>query len=249
MDIELPIAIQRQPDYTTCGPTSLHAAYAFFGDAITLPEVIEQTHKLEGGGTLSVHLAVHALRRGYQVETWVCNVALWDPTWFQAKTDLAEKVRARFRAKGALDDPRGRDGLAAIEEYLARKGKLRWGDLTPRRIGGILRRGLPILTGTNGTYLYQCARETPQGADDVLGEPFGHFVIVCGYRSKDQSVSIADPLKDNPLHGTKYYRTSVHRLIGAIFLGASTNDANFMVIRPKGQRAKPVDGRDRPETK
>jgi hypothetical protein len=26
MDVELPIVIRRQPDYTTCGPTSLHAA-------------------------------------------------------------------------------------------------------------------------------------------------------------------------------------------------------------------------------
>jgi hypothetical protein len=25
MDVELPILIRRQPDYTTCGPTSLHA--------------------------------------------------------------------------------------------------------------------------------------------------------------------------------------------------------------------------------
>jgi hypothetical protein len=40
MDIDLPVAIQRQPDYTTCGPTSLHAVYSYFGDSVTLPEVI-----------------------------------------------------------------------------------------------------------------------------------------------------------------------------------------------------------------
>jgi hypothetical protein len=49
-------------------------------------------------------------------------------------------------------------------------------------------------------------------------------------------VSIADPLLDNPLHGTKYYRASVYRLIGAVFLGAATDDSNFLVIRPKDWR-------------
>ena len=66
MQVELPLAIDRQPDYTTCGPTSLHAVYRFLGDDISLSQVIAQTPKNPGGGTLNVHLAVHALRRGYK---------------------------------------------------------------------------------------------------------------------------------------------------------------------------------------
>jgi hypothetical protein len=58
-------------------------------------------------------------------------------------------------------------------------------------------------------------------------------VVVCGYRSQDESVSIADPLKDNPLHGTGYYRASVYRLIGAIFLGSSSDDANVLMVQPR----------------
>ncbi len=65
------------------------------------------------------------------------------------------------------------------------------------------------------------------------GGPFGHFIVSCGYRDEDQSVAIADPLKDNPLHGTKYYRSSVHRLIGATFLGVGSDDGNLMRIGPK----------------
>ena len=103
-------------------------------------------------------------------------------------------------------------------------------------ISGVLKHGLSILTGTNGTYLYQCSRETEKGPDDVAGDAFGHFIVVCGYHSKDHSVSVADPLKDNPLHGTKYYRASIYRLIGAIFLGAATDDSNFLVIQPKKWR-------------
>jgi len=234
MEIELPLTIRRQPDYTTCGPTSLHAVYNYFGDPITLEQVISEVHMLEGGGTLSPHLAVHALRRGYEAEMWVCNVALFDPTWFQQKTDIVAKLRERLQAKGLLDNPRFANAMDDIENYFKLKGKLRWGDLTPRLIGGYLKRGLPILTGTNGTYLYQCMRETPDGPHDVVGEPFGHFVVVAGYHTSESAVSIADPLKDNPLHGTKYYRASVYRLIGSIFLGASSGDSNFMVIKPKG---------------
>jgi hypothetical protein len=57
--------------------------------------------------------------------------------------------------------------------------------------------------------------------------------VVCGYHSKDRSVRIVDPLLDDPLHGTKHDRASVHRLIGAIFLGAASDDANPLVIQPK----------------
>jgi hypothetical protein len=48
--------------------------------------------------------------------------------------------------------------------------------------------------------------------------------VLAGYRSGDDSVAIADPLLDNPAHGTKYYRANVYRLLGAIFLGVGTDD-------------------------
>jgi hypothetical protein len=51
-------------------------------------------------------------------------------------------------------------------------------------------------------------------------------------------VAIADPLKDNPAHGTKYYRTSVWRLFGAIFLGVGSDDGNLIRIRPKDWQAR-----------
>jgi hypothetical protein len=234
IDIELPVRIERQPDYTTCGPTSLHAVYSYFGDGIPLQQVIAETHRHETGGTLSVHLAHHALRRGYEADLWVSNVNIWDPTWFTTETDLLAKLRARFEAKGVASEDRYRHALAAGKEFLELGGRVRWGDLSPARIAGVLERRLPILTGANSTYLYQCARETDKGPDDVAGDAFGHFIVVCGYRDSDESVSIADPLLDNPLHGTKYYRASVHRLIGSIFLGAATDDANCLVLRPKG---------------
>jgi hypothetical protein len=231
--VHLPLSILRQPDYTTCGPTSLHAVYAFYDDAIPLQQVIDEIETLEGGGTLSVHLAVHALRRGYQADLWVCNVAHWDPTWFKQKTDLAAKLQARLAAKGRTADARYAKATEATVEYLRLGGRVYWSDLTPGRIYDVLRRGYPILTGTNGTYLYQSARETPEGEDDVKGDAFGHFLVVAGCDTEKDTVDVADPLKDNPLHGTNYYTVTVHRLIGAIFLGAASDDANCLIIRPK----------------
>jgi hypothetical protein len=63
--------------------------------------------------------------------------------------------------------------------------------------------------------------------------------VICGYRSDDQTVAIADPLLDNPAHGTKYYRASVYRLLGAIFLGVGSDDGNLMLIQPKGKTPLP----------
>ncbi len=239
MDIELPVNIERQPNYTTCGPTSLHALYSYFEDNITLPQVISEVHQHEiGGGTLSIHLGLHALSRGYEVVTWVSNVNYWDPTWFTGKTDLAAKLRARFEAKGWMKSDRHLLALKAVEEYLERGGKIVWGELSPQRISGVLEKGLPILAGTNGVYLYQCARETEQGPDDIAGDVYGHFIVIRGYRSEDETASIADPLLDNPAYGSKYYRANIYRLIGAIFLGAATDDANCLVIQPKGWKPR-----------
>jgi hypothetical protein len=122
MNVELPVLIERQPDYTTCGPTALHAVYRYFNDPIDLATVIEETPKLPGGGTLSVHLSVHALRRGYEVDTWMCNVRHMDPTWFQQPTDILAKLKARTAAKKLGDDPRYGPAIQAVEEYLTLGG-------------------------------------------------------------------------------------------------------------------------------
>jgi hypothetical protein len=238
VDIDLKVQIESQPDYTTCGPTALHSIYRYYGDPITLQAVIDETPKLPGGGTLGVHLSVHALRRGYEVTTWLCNVRHMDPTWFKQPTDVLAKLKARAEAKGLFQDPRYGPAMEAVEQYMTLGGKLVWGDLSPDLIAKQMANGTPLLTGTNGTYLYQSARETDAGEDDVRGESFGHFIVIGGYRSSDQTLPIADPLLDNPAYGTKYYRVSVHRLIGAIFLGVGSDDGNLMLIKPKGSNPK-----------
>ena len=131
MDADLNVLIERQPDYTTCGPTALHAIYRYYEDPIDLKTVIAETPKLPTGGTLGVHLSVHALRHGYDVTTWVCNVRHMDPTWFQKPTDVLAKLKARAAAKNFADDPRYGPAMEAVEQYMELGGKLVWGNLTP----------------------------------------------------------------------------------------------------------------------
>ena len=63
--------------------------------------------------------------------------------------------------------------------------------------------------------------------------PPGHFVVVSGITPDENIVSIADPLKNNPLANGHYYEVDIHRLINSIMLGMVTYDANLLIIRPK----------------
>ena len=63
--------------------------------------------------------------------------------------------------------------------------------------------------------------------------PTSLHALYGGFRSAGETASVADPLMDNPAHGSKYYRVGIHRLIGSIFLGATSDDANCLVIRPR----------------
>ncbi len=227
---QLKLEVLPQPDYTTCGPTCLHAVYSYYGDHISLERVISEVTPLPGGGTLAVWLACHALRRGFSAEIHTYNLQVFDPTWFSEKVNIEERLRNQRKWKR-------REKLAhatqAYLTFLQLGGELKFQELTPNLIRGILSLKTPILTGLSATYLYGCAREYEDNYDDVRGDPTGHFVVLSGYDRKKRVVMVADPLQDNPLYGSRYYSVGMDRLIGAILLGILTYDANLLVIRPK----------------
>lgn len=219
-----------QPDDTTCGPTCLHAVYRYWGEEITLDQVVGEIEPLPGGGTLAVTLACHALRRGFDAEILTYNLQLFDPTWFSQPVDLAERLRAQQHAK------RGRKLTLATEaylEFLRLGGTLRYQELTPALLRHFLDREVPILTGLSATYLYGCAREHRDVYDDIRGHPTGHFVVISGYDHAQQELRVADPLTDNPAFDPHHYSVAMERLIAAILLGIVTYDANLLVITPK----------------
>lgn len=230
---ELPVEMWPQPDETTCGPTCLHAIYRYWGEDEPLADVIARTSRLEQGGTFAVHLACDALRRGYRATIYTYNVTVFDPTWFaRPGVDIADRLQRQREVK---TDYRLQHATEGYLEFLALGGRLRFVDLSRYLIRGILRRGLPILTGLSSTYLYRVAREfgPDDRPDDVRGLPAGHFVIIAGYNRPERTVLVADPYQPNPYGGMHRYWLNVERVVGAVLLGIVTHDANLLVIHPQ----------------
>lgn len=236
MQTQLKLDILPQPDGTTCGPTCLHAVYRFYGDDIPLEQVIAEVPSLEGGGTLAVLLASHALRRGYRATIYSYNLQVFDPTWFTPGVhDLHTRLAAQMQNK---DVPKLHVATRAYLDFLERGGRLRFEDLTAGLIRQYLDRSKPILTGLSATYLYRSAREFGPHAeyDDIRGEASGHFVVLSGYDQREKTVLVADPLLPNPVSDSHQYFINIDRVICAILLGIITYDANLLIIEPEHKR-------------
>lgn len=228
---KLKFEIQRQPDPTTCGPTCLQAVYRYFGDFVPLSEVISDVPELSGGGTLAVHLACHALKRGYRTTIFPYNLKIFDPTWAGVTgKEIVSKLQHQLALK------QGVPGIGietdAYLAYLALGGELRFEVMRPSLIRRYLKRSLPILAGLSATYLYDSPREYDIGAgpvyDDVQGYPAGHFVVLSGYDVRSRRVEVADPYTPE-----RHYAVDVYRLICSIMLGILTYDGNLLVIEKR----------------
>lgn len=228
--------ILAQPDDATCGPTCLHAIYSYFGDALPLGAVISEVEPLATGGTLAVNLARHALRRGYSATLYTYNLHVFDPTWFApTRQDLACRLRAQANHK---EHPKLRRATSAYLDFLDLGGRVEYHELSRDFLARLLADG-PVITGLCATYLYACARETGEHrlvADDVCGEPTGHFVVLAGYDEDRASVAVADPLENRPGFDSHVYEVAIDRVLGAILLGVLTYDANLTVLRPPVSR-------------
>jgi Guanylylate cyclase len=229
--------IKNQPNDTTCGPTSLHAVYKYYGDKITLKNVISQVTHFDEGGTLAVLLGCHALERGYNAKLYTYNLNIFDPTWFQEDVDLISKLREQYNYK---KDKKLKTVSKAYIRFLEKGGKLRYDELTTSLLKKYFEQGIPILTGLSATYLYQSKREltiknNKLAYDDIRGYPMGHFVVLCGYDEEKKHVVIADPYTNHPFN-SNYYSVKVNRLINSILLGIVTYDSIFLIIEPKNKK-------------
>ena len=226
--------ITPQPNEITCGPTCLHAMYQHHGLDVPLEEVIRLVPQLPEGGTLTVMLALDALRRGLHATLVSFNLQLFDPTWFRpGGPTLSERLMAQTRLK---NDWKLRFATEAYLEFLALGGELRMSEMTPPLISGMLAQGDPLIVALSGTWLYQAARERPldNEPDDLAGEPMGHFVILHGLDAASDRAWIADPFLHMPEPGKHHYQVSVDRLRTAILLGIVTYDAELLQIRRPG---------------
>ena len=233
MSAGFPLEILPQPNDTTCGPTCLHAVYGYYGDRLSLEQVVAEVATLQEGGTLAVFLACHALRRGYQATIYTYNLQVFDPTWFdQPGVDLCSQLRTQMQQK---TDDKLYEASEGYLTFLELGGTVRYEDLTLALIRKQLLRGRPILTGLSATYLYREMREFGPDCqpDAVRGLPVGHFVVLCGYSPQTREVLVADPIHPNPLSNTRIYPVGIQRVLGAIFLGIVTHDANLLILEPR----------------
>ncbi len=202
---EKSLIIHSQPDNTSCGATCLHAIYNYYGDTISLEEVVKEVEQFEdGGGTFSVVLANHALRRGYKTTMYVYNLNLFDPSWFRGRRDIAEKLRQQISMKKV-----NKKFTLATEtyiEYIELGGELRFEDLNTSLLRTYLSKGVPMLAGLSSTYLYRSKREDPiKNIPDEMGEPCGHFVVLHGIHSDNKRILVADSYVPNPVANVHYY--------------------------------------------
>lgn len=240
------LTIHTQPDDESCGPTSLHAIYRYYGLDIELEKVVKDVERSLSGGTLAPMLGKHALQNNFSAVIYINNLDVFDPTWLKfdqgeaCKETLIAKLSKQIHCKknSAITQ-----ASQAYIDFLELGGQIRFHTLSVQLLKNYFHKNVPILTGLSATYLYQSARErfTPQGEsiyDDIQGTPCGHFVVLCGYDDKKRLVIVADPHRENPISQDNYYKVNLNRLINAILLGVLTYDANLLILQPKSDEWK-----------
>lgn len=236
--------IRTQPNDETCGPTSLHAIYHYYGLNISLNEVIESIERSLSGGTLSPLLGKNALSHGFDATIYVNQLDIFDPSWFKNSAASSEKLLLKLKSQDKFKQGKGQLSVSkAYQEFIEMGGNIRFKTIDGQMFKEHFQKKIPILTGLNSTYLYRVSRElyTADGEcffDDLQGVSSGHFVVLCGYHEKRRHVIVADPFRENPISKNNYYKVSLSRLINAIMLGAQTYDASMLVITPKNSNAK-----------
>lgn len=164
-------AITNQPTETTCGPASLYAVYRHFGLDISLEEVIDAVQTNPWGGTLAVHLALDALKRGFAAEIYTANLQMFDPTWFTpGGRDLREGLAAQMEVK---TDPKLRLASLAYLEYLDKGGIISMEDISFDLISQLLTRTAEVKRSVEQSVNQQITQQTtqqlpPQQADRQL---------------------------------------------------------------------------------
>ncbi|HET8859280.1 peptidase-C39 like family protein [Marivirga sp.] len=227
----LRLDISRQPNDSTCGPTSLHAVYNYFNEDISLEKVIDSIEYLKSGGTLAVMLGIDALKNGFEAEIVTFNLKIFDPSWFQDESiDLIKKLKDQLKFKKT---PKFKQASLAYIHFLEKGGKITYKTLNKNLLQSYLIQDIPILTGLSATYLYNEKREfgdEPVFYDDIRGQPSGHFVVLSGINHETETIMVSDPLHANPFE-TQNYSVNIDHLICAILLGVITYDANLLIIK------------------
>lgn len=212
-----------QPDDTSCGPTALHAIYKYYGLDIPLNTVISE---LEGystlEGTYDAMIGVDALKRGFQVNIFVYNLRIFDPSW-KYDESITEKL---YTMKARLSDPR----LIKSVEWFIRFSEMGGHIVISSPLINALTAEHPVICGLSATHLYNCRRENPITNEyDEFGSPVGHYVVTDAHFG-DTSVPIYDPYGDRSRIRKIEYIMPINAVIESIMLGTLTYDGSVIEI-------------------
>ncbi len=236
----IPFEITPQPTETTCGAAALESVYRHWGLDLGIARVIREIDTFSGGGTWAVHLGRHALAQGFEARIYTCHLLLFDPSWFAPgalalATNLRRQLEAGGRSTGLNEQAR------AFLDFLERGGEIRMEEVGTALLSRYLRAGVPVIAGLSSTWLYRSTRERWEGErsvpDDVRGTPTGHFVVAHGVDPRRRLFDIADPFLHRPFPGRHDYQIQIRRFLNALMLGAVTQDAKLLVIRPRRNEA------------
>lgn len=224
------IQIDKQPTETTCGPTCLKAILKFHNIESTMPELIAEVPVVEGGGTLGVHLALAAIKKGLKVKIYSYNLHVFDPIWFELPPE--QQVQKLILQSKTNKTSKTKLASLAYADFIKHGGAVEFAELSPDFLASILQNHGPVICGVSATYLYRAPREISEtnSYDDVNGVPQGHFIVVNGISNGNQQVKISDPYDQNPLSDRSKYEASTHRLIGSLLTGIVTYDANLITF-------------------
>jgi len=231
----LNVTIHPQHDGVSCGPTCLHALYRYFGDTIQLHQTMAEVPYLETGGTLAVLLGCHALKQGYHATLHSFNLQVNDPSWFNHNSGhLIDKLRIQLLR---ATDTKTLNTTQAYIHFLEMGGVIHFSDVTFDVIRGYIDKGIPLLSGVSGTWLYQNMRDYTSDDnkvvyDEWIGAPTGHFVVIRGYEAANETLHLADPYTPHPLSDGHYYQTSFSHWLHAHLLGIISYDAELLAITP-----------------
>lgn len=221
----------QQPDDVSCGPTCLAQVYDFYGYRKDLSAIIADTPSQADGGTLAVYLGLSALREGFSARLYSYNLRVFDPTWFDL--DVASLVDRLRQRRESVSGEKLVWAITGYQRFLELGGELRFSELSERTLADILRRGHPVVTGLNATYLWRTPRERDGEYDDIGGDPAGHFVVVSGYYPRSRRFIVRDPSPHVPFSPTGRYSVNADRLISAILLGDISYDAVLLELVPR----------------
>ena len=97
--------------------------------------LIAEVTQLSGGGTYAIHLANHALKRGYPVRLYSYNMQVFDPTWFRSGVDIRQKLRDQM---GVKTNERLQFVSREYLRFLDMGGQLRYEELNPKMLARLL---------------------------------------------------------------------------------------------------------------